>query len=304
LQISVIIPVYNAAAYLTKAVNSALNQPEVAEVILIEDASPDNAFKIAQQLVALDDRVKIFQHPDKKNHGAGASRNLGIKKSTCDYIAFLDADDFYLSNRFKKTKEVFNQNTKTEGVYEAIGFHAYSEVAYKKYGRLIGNAWLTAIDPGIPPEDLFQAFLLGDRGWWSLDGFTIKRSLLEKTGLFDTTLVQAQDTDFLLRACLYGTLVAGSVDQPVCMRGVHDTNRIHNQDQANFYRHKMYQKWLFKMLTEDWPPIINYHIFRSTISSLMLNEQTPVPNFLKYPIKSIYVIYLLLSYPRLITKII
>lgn len=302
MHISVIIPVYNAAAYLTKAVNSALEQPEVAEVILVEDASPDNALAIALGLAKADNRVKVFQHPDKKNHGAGASRNLGLEKSTCDYIAFLDADDFYLPKRFKKTKEVFKSNTEIEGVYEAIGFHAYADIDFKKHGRLIRGTWLTTINARIPPEALFRTFLFGDRGWWSLDGFTIKKSLMDKTGLFDTTLLQAQDTDFLLRCCLYGQLEGGLLDQAVSMRGLHEENRIHNQAQSTFYRHQMYRKWLRKMLNENWSAEINFRIFRSTISHFMLSEDRLIPEILKYPVKGIYTFYLLARYPKLIKK--
>lgn len=304
MQISVIIPVYNAARYLAKAVASALDQPEVAEIILIEDASPDNALEIAQQLAKINQRVKIFQHPDKKNHGAGASRNLGIEKSTCPYIAFLDADDFYLPKRFEKTKEAFYRNINVEGVYEATGFYTYDKIDFTKNGRLFGDTWLTTMDKDIPTDKLFQTFLFGNRGWWHLNGFTIKKTLLPKTGLFDSGLLQAQDTDFLLRTCLYGSLTGGSLTHPVAMRGVHDNNRIHNQYQSTYYRYKMYRKWLLKMLDENWNRKINFRIFRSTISHFMLNEQTPVPQLLKYPVKGIYTVYLFLRYPRLITKII
>ena len=304
MQISVIIPVYNAAAYLTKAVRSALDQPEVAEVILVEDASPDNALEIAQQLAGADQRIKIFQHPDKKNHGASASRNLGIEKANHDFLAFLDADDFYLPDRFKKTKEVFQTDKKIEGVYEAIGFQTYIKTDFKKHGRLIGENWLTTIDSDIPPGDLFHIFLFGDKGWWHLNGFTFKKKLLNKTGVFDPKLLQAQDTDFLLRACLYGHLAGGVLNNPVAMRGLHNNNRIHNQLQSTFYRHLMYRKWLNKMLDENWTKEINFRIFRSTISHFMFDEKTPVPNFFKYPVKGFYTVYLLLRYPRLITKII
>ena len=81
-KISVIIPVYNAESYLRKAVQSAVNLVEVGEIILIEDQSPDNALALAVSLEQEFDKVKLFQHPDKKNHGAGAYRNLGIQKAS------------------------------------------------------------------------------------------------------------------------------------------------------------------------------------------------------------------------------
>ena len=95
MKISVITPVYNAEKYITQAVESALQFPEVWEIILVEDQSPDNALEVCKTLVTnYPERVKLYQHPDKGNHGAGASRNLAISKATGEFIAFLDADDF------------------------------------------------------------------------------------------------------------------------------------------------------------------------------------------------------------------
>src|SRR5687768_1176577 len=105
-KVSVIIPVYNAEKYLRGAVESAVNLEDVGEILLIEDKSPDNALQLCHQLAKEFDKVRVFTHPHGENKGAGASRNLGIEKSTLDYIAFLDADDWYLPNRFVKSKEI------------------------------------------------------------------------------------------------------------------------------------------------------------------------------------------------------
>src|SRR5690349_14845174 len=94
-KVSVIIPVYNAAKFLRQAVESAVHLPEVAEIVLVEDRSPDNALQICGELVREFSKVKMYQHPNNENRGAGASRNLGIEKSTFPYVAFLDADDRY-----------------------------------------------------------------------------------------------------------------------------------------------------------------------------------------------------------------
>ncbi|WP_228442012.1 glycosyltransferase family 2 protein [Chryseobacterium nematophagum] len=104
MKISVIIPVYNAEKYVQQAVESALQFEKVYEVILVEDGSPDNVLSVCERLRDQYPRVKLFQHADKKNHGAGASRNLGIANASGDFIAFLDADDYYLSNRFDAEK--------------------------------------------------------------------------------------------------------------------------------------------------------------------------------------------------------
>ena len=132
MKISVIIPVYNAEKYVEQAVNSALQFQEVFEIILIEDHSPDNALEICENLAKQHHRVKLFQHPDRQNHGAGASRNLGIEKASGDFISFLDADDYYLPNRFDSERELF-KNPNVDGVYGAIGVHYYTKKAKDQY---------------------------------------------------------------------------------------------------------------------------------------------------------------------------
>ena len=108
MNISIIIPVYNAERFLEKAVDSALQFSEVKEILLVEDGSPDQSLEVCKKLLIKDKRIKLLQHPDQGNHGAGASRNLGLEKATGDFIAFLDADDYYLINRFDAEKEIFN----------------------------------------------------------------------------------------------------------------------------------------------------------------------------------------------------
>lgn len=124
--VSVIIPVYNAGNYLEKAVDSALLQPETAEVILVEDASTDNSLKICYDLERKYEKVILFRHSDGGNHGPGASRNLGILHASYKYIAFLDADDFYLPKRFRKDKEILLNNSDIDGVHNALGIYFYT----------------------------------------------------------------------------------------------------------------------------------------------------------------------------------
>ncbi|MBD8084323.1 glycosyltransferase family 2 protein [Chryseobacterium caseinilyticum] len=232
MKISVIIPVYNAEKYIEKAVESALQFDEVFEVLLIEDQSPDNALEVCKRLADQYRRVKLFQHPDKKNHGAGASRNLGIEKSTGDFIAFLDADDYYLPNRFNAERELF-KNPDVEGVYGAIGVHYYSERAKEQYFKVFGDR-LTTVYKKHHPKDVFpgQLNMNGSFGLFSIDALTLKRkSLLEKVKpLFKTHLRLHQDTELLFRSSFYLNFYAGILDEAVAMRGVHENNRITQVD--------------------------------------------------------------------------
>ncbi|WP_347218652.1 glycosyltransferase family 2 protein [Chryseobacterium sp.] len=228
MKISVIIPVYNAEKYVSQAVESALQFDEVFEIILIEDKSPDNALEVCKQLAEKYDRVKLYQHADKGNHGAGPTRNLGIEKSSGDFIAFLDADDYFLPNRFDAEKELF-KNPEVEGVYGALGVHYYTEKAKEQYYSLFGDR-LTTVYKRHEPKEVFlgQIYLLGSFGLFSIDALTIRRdSLMKKMDpLFKASLRLHQDTEFLFRLSYYLNLYPGILDKAVAVRGVHEDNRI------------------------------------------------------------------------------
>jgi glycosyltransferase involved in cell wall biosynthesis len=232
MKISVIIPVYNAEKYVTQAVESALQFDEVHEIILVEDQSPDNALKVCQHLAEKHDRVKLFQHPDKGNHGAGPTRNLGLEKATGDSIAFLDADDYYLPNRFDAERELF-KDPKVEGVYGALGVHYYSAKAKEQYYPLFEDK-LTTVYKKHDPKEVFpgQLNMRGSFGLFSIDCLTIRReSMMKKLKpLFKTHLRLHQDTEFLFRLSYYLDLYPGILDQAIAMRGVHENNRITTVD--------------------------------------------------------------------------
>ncbi|MCJ7934321.1 MAG: glycosyltransferase [Chryseobacterium sp.] len=232
MKISVIIPVYNAEKYVSQAVESALQFDEVYEVILVEDRSPDNALQVCQQLAEQYDRVQVYQHPDKGNHGAGPTRNLGIEKSTGDFIAFLDADDYYLPNRFDAEKALF-RNPEVEGVYGALGVHYYSEKAKEQYYPLFKDK-LTTVYKKHGPKDVFpgQIYMLGCFGLFSIDALTIRRNALvnKVKPLFKSSLRLHQDTEFLFRLSYYLDLFPGILDEAVAVRGVHENNRITQVD--------------------------------------------------------------------------
>ncbi|NML58032.1 glycosyltransferase family 2 protein [Chryseobacterium cheonjiense] len=228
MKISVIIPVYNAEKYISQAVESALQFEEVCEVILVEDNSPDNALEVCRQLTEKYSRVKLYQHYDKGNHGAGATRNLGIAMADGEFIAFLDADDYYLPNRFDAEKQLF-KDPKVEGVYGALGVHYYSTKAKEQYYRLFKDN-LTTVYERHDPKDVFpgQLGMKGSFGLFSIDCLTIRRDAMVKklNPFFKTHLRLHQDTEFLFRLSYYLDLYPGILDKAIAMRGVHANNRI------------------------------------------------------------------------------
>lgn len=241
MKISVIIPVYNAEKYIEEAVLSAIAEPETAEVILVDDASTDNSSAVCTRLANQHPQVKFFSHSDKRNHGAGASRNLGIENAAFDYIAFLDADDYYVEGRFKKTREVFTQFPDADGVYGCLGIYfenAEAESNWKK--RFVHTQ--THMQMDVSPAQLAKAMSpIGNKGWFSINTLTVKRLAIEKVGGFGN-LPLSQDTEFLLKLAIATNLYPADNNTPVAIRRVHAGNRI-TSDKEYFYRNRL-QLWL------------------------------------------------------------
>jgi teichuronic acid biosynthesis glycosyltransferase TuaG len=92
--ISIIMPIYNAEAFLEEAINSVLEQSyQNFELLLCEDGSKDRSLDICRSFAERDSRISVYRHPGGKNRGVSASRNLGIHHAKGRFIALLDSDD-------------------------------------------------------------------------------------------------------------------------------------------------------------------------------------------------------------------
>lgn len=98
-KVSVIIPAYNQANFIDKAIESVLRQTyQDFEIIIINDGSKDNTEEIVKNYS--DFRIRYIYH--ENNMGVSEARNTGIRASRGDYIALLDSDDEFLSERLGK----------------------------------------------------------------------------------------------------------------------------------------------------------------------------------------------------------
>ncbi len=280
LKVSIITPVYNAAKYVRQAIESAVRLEEVGEIILIEDGSPDNALTVCQELEQEFEKVKLFQHPNGENKGAGASRNLGIENARYEYIAFLDADDWYLANRFEAEKQLF-KNPEVDGVYGATGFFQEAE-------NQIIEGKLTTFNKKLKPEELLYHYV-SYKGRFTTDAITIKKSLLKKSGVFRTSLKLHQDTHLWYRLAYFGNLHPGLIDQPVAIRRVHENNRIASKNKTT--RSLFHQEVFYDFIKMDHVNqkalkiIVNRYVSSSTANLFT---------------KTIFLSTVIMKYPRLL----
>lgn len=236
--LSVIIPVYNCERFIEKAVMSAVQQAEVSEIVIVNDGSTDHSQQLLEELQSKYPIIKLYHHPNQSNQGRSASRNLGIQKATGNYIAFLDADDFYLENRFVNDKKIFEENDQCNGVYNAVGFHFYREASLEELKR----HKIYTVTEKVKPELLFKALLYGKCGHFHIDGLTVEKSVFNATGLFNKELVVAEDTDMFWKMAIKCRLETGIIDQPLAIRGVHDSNVFDQTDLYKEYTIKMFEK--------------------------------------------------------------
>ena len=105
--VSVVVPIYNVEQYLTKCIESIINQTyKNLEIFLIDDGSTDESGKICDRYAKKDNRIKVIH---KKNAGVSSARNTGIDNSTGKWLAFIDADDWieenYIEELLKNTSK-------------------------------------------------------------------------------------------------------------------------------------------------------------------------------------------------------
>lgn len=275
--VSVIIPVYNAATHVEKAVQSVVDIPEVDEVFLVDDGSQDNSLAICQTLQRRYKKVCVIQHPDKKNHGAAASRNLGILKARCEYIAFLDSDDYYLPHRFEREKHVFAQYPDADGVYGCNMEVFASEKAKELYFSRRSSV-LTTITEQVAPENLYRCLLFGGVGEFHTSTITIRKHAFEKAGLFNTAIRYIEDTELWLKLAVSCRLYPGSIDEVQTIRIIHDTNSIHEWEKIKPYRDLMFQSlfsWIIKQqvphnVKNDFFTALYYHFKNESNSAFSI----------------------------------
>ncbi len=117
-QVSVIVPVYNSALFLTRCVKSILSQTFTAfELILVDDGSTDKSGDICDELASSDERIKVFH---RKNAGAGAARKFGVSQAKNEWIMFCDSDDILPQNSIELLYEHHNKADIVVGTLEII----------------------------------------------------------------------------------------------------------------------------------------------------------------------------------------
>lgn len=191
-RISVVIPVFNRAGVLPRAIDSVLSQDfQDFELIVADDKSSDGSTDVARDYD--DPRVRVV---DLQAHaGSNAARNAGIRAATADLVAFLDSDDAYLPNKLSTVVEEFSRQPKLDVLVDSF---VKVDPSRKRERR----------NPRISSRTEFRKRLFRRELWKSTSAITVKREAAFKAGLFDESVSRRQDMDFLIRLSEFANCAA------------------------------------------------------------------------------------------------
>ncbi|MGQ9784098.1 MAG: glycosyltransferase family 2 protein [Armatimonadota bacterium] len=188
-KVSIIIPVYNGAAFIGEAVESALAQDyNNIEVVVVNDGSTDDTETVLKPYMGNIIYVK------QENAGLSAARNRGILSSSGEYLAFLDADDILLPHMVSTLLPPLLADPSC-----GLAYGGYYMI--DSDGRKFGETDLTQ-----PSGHLFRELVKGIV-IILVGSLLVRRSVLARSGLFDPMLRQLEDRDLWLRIAYYSNLV-------------------------------------------------------------------------------------------------
>ena len=186
---SVVISVYNKAHFVSETLNSILNQDFTDfEIIIVDDGSTDNSLEVLNSFT--DDRISIFS---TKNQGASKARNTGIKKTSANYIALLDGDDIWKTSYLQYMHDAICKFPDIKIFTAGIAQNYDNKVVPANYSFKQKTLYKT--------HNYFEA----SKGYSLIHSSSVvfNKSILAKTGLFDTSIVSGQDTDLWIRFGMY-----------------------------------------------------------------------------------------------------
>lgn len=195
---SVVIPIYNKAKVIERAINSVLNQSfKDFEVILVNDGSTDDSLIVANTF-AINSNVKII---NQNNKGVSVARNVGIMNSNGECITFLDPDDYWLTDHLEILAKIYRKCNSIKAIY-STGYIIHlvngTEISMKdQIDRMILKGKEFKIC-----NDLFKIYNKFQYGIIHTNSVMIPRIVFDKVGFFVPDCNRSQDVDMWFRVMI------------------------------------------------------------------------------------------------------
>ena len=206
--ISIILPTYNRAGLLPRAIQSVIDQTYPHwELIIWDDGSQDDTGEIVRSLD--DERIRYFF---ADNHGVAYARNRSVEKATGEYIAFLDSDDTWVNEKLNLQVNIFRQYPQIEVLF---GDFLNNQLAsgkkirnFEAHPSQLSVLRVTSFSEVLKLIDGGFAESLAGGNYIATDTVMLRRSVLERVGLFTEALRNSEDFELWWRLALAGVQFA------------------------------------------------------------------------------------------------
>ena len=279
MKVSIIIPIYNVAKYVTACLNSVFNQTyKDLEVILIDDCGQDNSMEIVHNFVESHPQpfpIRILYH--KQNRGLSAARNTGINAAEGDFIYFLDSDDIIASNCIEYLMEPFLNEPNLDFViadYQVIGSDKLYPPLLLKQGKILGN------------ENILNAFVSGQWYMMAVNKLLNRKLILEKELYFKEGLLHEDMLWSFQLACVADSMYV--IRKQTYLYYIHENSITTNFSSRNFVA--------YSNIVSEFNKLVKQYNLRENIEVFHFVEGVKISTFLKkievhYP-DTLYTIYL------------
>jgi glycosyltransferase involved in cell wall biosynthesis len=220
-RVSVVVPLYNHAAYIAPAIASILSQGSlVKEIIVIDDGSTDDSASVMEGLARQDKRI-VFER--QANRGAHATLNTGLARCTGDLLTILNSDDAYTTGRLTALAAALDADP---GAAIATSRLAFMDGD----GKAIANPWYAESLAFYQAGAELGVALLNGNFLMTTSNLMVRRAALAAIGPF-AAFRYVHDLDWLLRALALGHRIA-QIDKPLLRYRIHNTNTISEDHSA------------------------------------------------------------------------
>lgn len=205
-KISVLVPTYNRARYISQCIESVLDQSfKDFEIIVVDDGSTDNTKEI---LRSFGRHISYFY---QENKGIPSARNSCVEKSNCPLLAFIDSDDVWCKDKLERQ-------------YEYLLEHKEVDIVFSPYKNFL--------DGGDPEQQAVKDELSFDSRTCMVSAL-IKKELFNKYGLFSELLKTGEDSEWVMRLALNGVDTRHCLDEFGFYRRIHSSNSFLNPKAKN-----------------------------------------------------------------------
>lgn len=250
---SIIIPLYNKEKFISRSIQSILNQDynNSYEIIVIDDGSTDSGADIVKQ-IQKEHSCIIYYH--QENAGVSTARNMGIKLSKGNYIAFLDADDYWAPYHLGRIANLIKRFDNSCSIF-SCGYKKTNTIEKRWNEQNNSKSFFVGILPPYEKITLKKHLL-------HISAITINKTLFKQTEPFVSTLTHGEDLEFLLRIGLESQIAFDSRTSCIYLTDdLKSATRKTPQFHDNYFSHYIAQN------KEKY-----YHIKDNCFSRRLVNE--------------------------------